>query len=441
MILSYISKLFLLTFICGCSATTRCLQGLPHTKVMKHHDGKCYQFVSEEHKWESARDFCWRHGGWLVTVNSEDVHRFIVHSLNHIEEWKNKGVWIGLNDISTNSYWKWVTSDPNRDDPMTWSNWRDRSFLDRGGSCVRMVRDHHWKWSQTPCNDMFYTYRFICQYNELPTTVLLTTTTATITTTTTTAMTPPYVANDDNVVSTSSTPEAEVIEELEPTTRKMNALKGAIMRDEKTEPTTTTIQNSIAGAEMLLHPVMAAETESWHQNKFLLFVLMLCALGLISATVVCAIFLVRRRQKKQLTVSTIEGLANNTRPIWNGDAKTAKRYVRNLPKSSPKTIFSALPTKDCNRDVVKALGNEYVVNDIKGAGGRQKKSRGNEENEYLQPKECSDWKCTGQCGMIHNQVYAGCPDDEDEVHDHIYESIDEYEKRHSIVVGEETPTV
>jgi hypothetical protein len=53
-----------------------------------------------------------QYNGNLVKVDNENINRFLVNTLNSLTEWKNFGVWIGLQDQDSELQWQWVTNDP-----------------------------------------------------------------------------------------------------------------------------------------------------------------------------------------------------------------------------------------------------------------------------------------------------------------------------------------
>lgn len=165
--------------------------------------------------------------------------------------------------------------------------------------------------------------------------------------------------------------------------------------------------------------------------------------------IVCVLY----SQKQQPKVSTIEGLANlSNGRIWRGPegddaARTPKRYTRcGSPakakcESSSKqmTSFMVVPTSE-DTPTSHATGNDYVVNDyLVAQRGIGKKCVG-EENAYLQPLEvcnsCGD-ECGGACAGAKSFGRDVADNLELMTEEHIYESIDEYEKRRSICADEE----
>jgi len=69
---------------------------------------KCYVFVNSEETWVGARDRCASWGGNLISIQSSDLMRFIIQTLDYDLRWTNNGVWIGANSRSGNT-WSWIT--------------------------------------------------------------------------------------------------------------------------------------------------------------------------------------------------------------------------------------------------------------------------------------------------------------------------------------------
>ncbi|RUS74083.1 hypothetical protein EGW08_018146, partial [Elysia chlorotica] len=75
-----------------------------HTFVHKH---VCYLFVGKEEYWKAARHECYRLGGEMLSIESEEVMDFITDKLGSRElGWDRNGVWLGLR--KSGSAWRWT---------------------------------------------------------------------------------------------------------------------------------------------------------------------------------------------------------------------------------------------------------------------------------------------------------------------------------------------
>lgn len=148
---------------------------LPYTTEMLPHPYQdlCFQFVHRETYWATARDFCRRYGGRLLTIPDANTNFFITDKLNRLP-WKNRGVWIGLHDRDDEMVWEWSTESENVGQKVTWTNWgrgHPRASFHGIRDCVRMVRGSGtWRWHETPCALLNWKYRSICQYQMMPST-------------------------------------------------------------------------------------------------------------------------------------------------------------------------------------------------------------------------------------------------------------------------------
>jgi len=161
-----LSLAYLMHYSVAGSSDAECDLGLPFTSVAKSYNGNCYQFVDTEKKWPDAREYCWKYGGKLVTINDAETNNFITSTLNDLP-WTCNGVYIGLHDRVSELSFEWVTTDKYVGQVMTYSNWARKhpnGFANKIRDCITMRRKSHWRWHEAFCDTWGFSYRFICQY-------------------------------------------------------------------------------------------------------------------------------------------------------------------------------------------------------------------------------------------------------------------------------------
>ncbi|ESO99716.1 hypothetical protein LOTGIDRAFT_238723 [Lottia gigantea] len=185
----------------------RCPAGLTRSKFLKTFNDRCYQFNHYQVKWHAAQNICRRNGGHLVVIKNAETQNFLMSSLRSLR-WRRNGAWIGANDLVSEMNWKWVTGES-----IGYSYWGSdqpscKIFRCREDCGILRYSDGG-RWHDKPCDNSFYLYSFICQFDMIPTTTTsttITTTTPTTTTTTTTITTP-------STSGTNSTEEMKIVQE------------------------------------------------------------------------------------------------------------------------------------------------------------------------------------------------------------------------------------
>ncbi|XP_039667415.1 macrophage mannose receptor 1-like [Perca fluviatilis] len=113
-----------------------------------------YYFIKKNMTWNGAQEYCIKHYTDLATVsNQTDMQRL----LNSTTEQYRAGAWIGLQENTTNTVWRW--SQPGVE--FNESKWSPRQPNNLGNreNCVRMKND---TWDDNSCTTK---YNFIC-YDE-----------------------------------------------------------------------------------------------------------------------------------------------------------------------------------------------------------------------------------------------------------------------------------
>uniref|UniRef100_A0A8C9XC38 C-type lectin domain-containing protein n=1 Tax=Sander lucioperca TaxID=283035 RepID=A0A8C9XC38_SANLU len=116
-----------------------------------------YHFIGENMTWKEAKEYCRKNHTDLATVsNQTDMQRL----LNSTTEQYQGGAWIGLQDNTTNTVWRW--SQPGVEFNETESEWSPRQPDNLGNqeNCVRMQDD---TWNDDSCTKR---YKFICYDGE-----------------------------------------------------------------------------------------------------------------------------------------------------------------------------------------------------------------------------------------------------------------------------------
>lgn len=81
--------------------------------------GHKYELYNESMTWESAKLFCEKKGGHLVTISDEKENEFVngMRCRNLSTDYQ-QSIWIGGSDAANEGTWSWITGEP-----FTYSNW------------------------------------------------------------------------------------------------------------------------------------------------------------------------------------------------------------------------------------------------------------------------------------------------------------------------------
>lgn len=202
-------------FAYGDDSLYRCPRNLPKDTYLRTHRDMCYRFITHETSWLSAKDYCSRTGGALITIVRRDIQLFVEGVLREL--WRNNGMWIGAHDRDSEMDWKWITGQRVSSTYSNWDSGQPSCFLPDffcHEDCAVLRVDEGYKWHDYLCGSDLYKYGYVCQYDMLPptttpqrtlpasplvqtepsstttTSTTTTTTTATTTTTTTTSTVP-----------------------------------------------------------------------------------------------------------------------------------------------------------------------------------------------------------------------------------------------------------
>ncbi|KAK3769164.1 hypothetical protein RRG08_014027 [Elysia crispata] len=127
------------------------------------HNHICYLFVNEEEYWKDARRECYKLGGEMLSIENEDVMKFITNKLSSKElGWNRKGVWLGLS--KTGKHWRWTNG--RKASFLKWADGEPSQILGRIGweDCAQMRRDSNWLWHDQICGSAYYHYNYICEF-------------------------------------------------------------------------------------------------------------------------------------------------------------------------------------------------------------------------------------------------------------------------------------
>jgi hypothetical protein len=309
----------------------RCPQNLPETTIMVTFNQICYQYVDREWYWPSARDYCMQNGGHLVTVNDPDTNDFIVWTLNNLP-WRNRGLWIGLHDRNGEMDWEWVTDHTNVAENLEWSNWgrgHPRGMFHTFRDCIRMVRGKgDWKWHETVCSALRWKYRFICQYNMAPTTPAATTTTLAPTSTNATTE-----QDQQGIVIRHGRGEFRPRGDVP---GNENQILGHSTSSEEEDEEDDSEENEVLVPLELKHYRNVETIAS--KGSGVTIAVIACVIGILSATVILAIFFVRRRRQSRLKIEEL----TMENPIY-GDDCSRKPYTRAQNEYTVNVYSNPLP--------------------------------------------------------------------------------------------------
>lgn len=81
--------------------------------------GHKYELYNESMTWESAKLFCEKKGGHLVTISDEKENEFVngMRCRNLSTDYQ-QSIWLGASDAANEGTWSWITGEP-----FTYSNW------------------------------------------------------------------------------------------------------------------------------------------------------------------------------------------------------------------------------------------------------------------------------------------------------------------------------
>lgn len=79
------------------------------------YNGHRYEVYTNSVDWQTAKRFCERKGGHLLTISNSDENNIIK---NNVKGLTNERYWLGLTDIALQSKWNWIT-----DEPLSYKNW------------------------------------------------------------------------------------------------------------------------------------------------------------------------------------------------------------------------------------------------------------------------------------------------------------------------------
>ncbi|CAH1256179.1 NCAN [Branchiostoma lanceolatum] len=109
---------------------------------------------------QQARDYCREHrNGHLADIKSAAVHDFVVQTIRKYSN-PNENFWIGLQDSSGTSGWKWA--DGTALTSCSYKNWSpsEPDPPSSGQQCVQMDATNSFSWKNDYCNTKKF---FICQ--------------------------------------------------------------------------------------------------------------------------------------------------------------------------------------------------------------------------------------------------------------------------------------
>ena len=86
----------------------RCPNSVPSNSYAGVFGYSCYQFVKIKLSWPSARHDCHVHGGDLVTIQNQDVQRYIEGKMKELH-WTSE-TWIGATDRDKEGAWQWIAT-------------------------------------------------------------------------------------------------------------------------------------------------------------------------------------------------------------------------------------------------------------------------------------------------------------------------------------------
>ena len=112
----------------------------------------CYKFVNSRAKWEIALKSCESENAVLVTIDIADENNF-VGSLS------NNAFWIGLNDISQESHFVWVSS--SRSAYHHWFKGEPNNLADE--DCVHMSASAVTYWNDLSCTSSI---PYVCEKGQ-----------------------------------------------------------------------------------------------------------------------------------------------------------------------------------------------------------------------------------------------------------------------------------
>ena len=132
---------------------------------------RCYEYIRIEKSWPDARSDCHKYGGRLVTIRDSGTMEFIISKI-HFLQWSNNGIWNGGHDGKDEGNWQWSTEDSGTMEDMSWAYWASGHpartttgvLLAPLRDCLSMRRPD-WRWYETFCDNILFTYRYICQYD------------------------------------------------------------------------------------------------------------------------------------------------------------------------------------------------------------------------------------------------------------------------------------
>ncbi|XP_070537335.1 macrophage mannose receptor 1-like [Ptychodera flava] len=124
------------------------------------YSNKCYHVRSKDgtevKSWQGANNFCMKHGGYLVSINTGEEQK-LVHKLLSTKE--SFAAWIGLRelDFGDGPEYRWIDDES----VVEYKNWSPGEPDDRFGEekCVDM-KEHNGLWYVTNCGDKL---SFVCK--------------------------------------------------------------------------------------------------------------------------------------------------------------------------------------------------------------------------------------------------------------------------------------
>ena len=119
-----------------------------------------YLLVKQEATWTDAKHSCISRGAHLVDINNEEENSFLLKTFaGLLVNGKNRGTWIGLNDVMHEGDWRWQdSSTPSFTNWMSGEPSRDASGADRDH--VELLLDG---WNDTPPNTK---RQFMCEKKD-----------------------------------------------------------------------------------------------------------------------------------------------------------------------------------------------------------------------------------------------------------------------------------